>query len=214
MKKIAILALLALVTTGAFAQIEMSAGGGLFLDYSANNGFNIDGGYFLGERIFSFGGFVFFDANYIEVDLGFSYGSPTFYGKGTGFSSSSDGGSYTQVNLSLLGKYPMEMGIITFFPLIGIHYNWVLSWKDPSNGIVYTDQVGEYNSQFGILGGVGLDYNLTDALYLRGEALFHLRFPMKGWKELAKEFEETNFFKTDATLGVGPQIKVALGYRF
>ena len=206
MKKIAILALLALVATGAFAQARVSLGGGLLMDYSANNGV-LGSNFFSGERIFSIGGFVFFDATYIEVDLGISYGSVTFYHKEVNSLHTEDGGSYEQLNLALLVKYPFEMGKITLFPLFGIHYNRILSAKLPDD-TKWVD-AEELCSQFGILAGLGLDYHFTDAFFLRSEVLLHLRFPMKFYKDEADEW-----YDLTATVGAGPQIKIAVGYRF
>jgi hypothetical protein len=80
-----------LLAGGAFAQFSLSAGGGLLFDYSGNNGISgkveyydfYGGGYYSfdyygGFRCMSIGGYGFFDATYVEVDMSFSYGMVTF----------------------------------------------------------------------------------------------------------------------------------------
>ena len=213
MKKIAILALLALVATGAFAQgFQMSAGGGAFFDYSFNNG--ISGSFssvdsYLGIRNLSIGAYGFFDATYVEVGVGISYGSLSLGSEGWGsfvlamLGGSDDFGSAVQLDLTLLGKYPIDLGAFTIFPLLGVSYNMVLSHTIDGNS---NDSPSDLN-QFGILAGAGLDFNLTDSLYLRGEALFHLRFASK----FADDLSGSGW---DTTLGMGPRIRVGVGYRF
>ena len=201
-KGILVLALLVFISFGAFAQ--MSAGGGLLFDLSSNNGVK-EGNIYGGFRIVSFGGFVFFDAHYVEADVYFAGGSVDIVAKAGGISGSVDAGSFTQLGFSLLGKYPIEMGELTVFPLFGINYNIVLSYKLP-NGEKFPESAAEWFSQFGFQAGAGLDYNLNDNLYLRASALLHLRLPMKFCKDDISSSET-------ATLGIGPVIKVAIGYR-
>jgi hypothetical protein len=207
-KSISILALLAIIATGAFAQgfpPPMSAGGGLLFDWSFNNGVKtkIEGSrVYMGLNILSLGGFGFFDATYAELDVNFAYGLVTYIADAPGFKET-DIGNALQLGFSLLGKYPIGLGSFTLFPLLGANYNLVLSGKDPDGRI---DKPMEY-SQFGILAGAGLDFPLTSALYLRGEALFNLRFPSKLMKD-------TTDAGDSPTLGMGPRIKIGVGYKF
>jgi len=212
---ISVLALLAIVATGAFAQVDftpqgfsMAAGGGLLFDWSGNNGienFKSAGlsGY-LGFRNLSFGGYGFFDATYAEMDVSLAYGSITYVYDYPGHKGTESGGSAIQLGFSLLGKYPIGLGGFTLFPLLGADYNLVLSSKD-RNGRP-EDNPGDA-SQFGLLVGAGLDFPLSGALFLRGETLFHLRFPSKDMKDTASGGAST-------TLGMGPRIKIGVGYKF
>ena len=210
MKKIAILALLALVATGAFAQgFQMSAGGGAFFDYNFNNGVSGPSDIYFGLRNLSIGAYGFFDATYVEVGVGIAYGSWSFAidaggakisGKDVGL----DDISAVQLDLTLLGKYPIDLGAFTIFPLLGVSYNMVLSHTKDGNS---NDSPSDLN-QFGLLAGAGLDFGLTDSLYLRGEVLFHLRFASKAMDDFSK------LLGGDTTLGMGPRVRVAVGYRF
>jgi outer membrane protein W len=216
-KSVSIMALLAIIATGAFAlefPFPMAAGGGLLLDWSGNNGVDIkygggNSGY-IGMRNLSFGGFGFFDATYAELDVSFAYGSLTAVADLPGKKETGDFGSAIQLGFTLLGKYPIDWRGFTLFPLLGFDYNVALSYKDDKGKS--EDHPGDLN-QFGFLAGAGLDYPLdflSDALFLRGEVLLHLRFPNKLMKDTATEMGAG----TDTTLGVGPRIKVGVGYKF
>ena len=234
MKKIVIfLVLAALITGGAFAQ--MSFGGGVLLDMSFGNGAKWKVGnteYKSNTNNTSFGGFVFFDANYVEVDVSFAYGSlrhvisPSIAGNDR----NDNGGNVLQLGFSVLGKYPIHLGSLTVFPLVGINYNAVLSAKGPGLNKFeskYPDpadpkkdiSVMSESSQFGILGGIGLDVPFSNNLFFRAEALINLRFANKSTKEGVDDLNTPAmklFGYSDAktTLGIGPRIKIGIGFRF
>ena len=201
-KKIGMVVVFAFLTASAFA---LSVGGGLLFDYSANNGLetNIAGNdLYTGIRNTSFGGFVFFDATFVEGDLILAYGSLTETVKISGVSASVPFGSALQLGVAVLGKYPFSLGPVTLFPLVGFSYNMVLSAKNDS-GVAFSD-AGNL-SQFGLQGGVGVDYNLTDSLFIRAEGIFQVRFPSKLFDDY--------WVGVNKTWGIGPVIKVALGYK-
>jgi opacity protein-like surface antigen len=210
----AILVLLAFMATGAFAQgISMAAGGGLLFDWSDNNGVDIKSGGvsgYTGLQNLSYGGFGFIDVAYAELDVSFAYGQLTWVNDYPGNKGTENFGTALQLGLTLLGKYPIGLGGFTLFPLVGADYNMVLSGKD-KDGHSY-DDAGDL-SQFGLLAGAGLDFPFSDAFFLRAEALFHLRFPSKVIKDAA-DANKTSGVSVDTTLGIGPRIKIGLGYRF
>ena len=217
MKKFVIFALLALAATGAFAQgFSVSLGGGGLFDWSLNNGVKEDlgGGDTLhgGEQVLNFGGYVFLDLTYFELDVGFAYGSRTVYAKtnfgGIKFSSSTNGGSYLQLVFSWLGKYPIKMGSVTFFPLLGGNFNMVLTWL--YNGATVPGEHIKKLSHLGLLGGVGLDFDINGSLFIRVEALFHLAYPMA----IYVDYANTDPDNISPTFGMGPRINVAIGYKF
>jgi outer membrane protein W len=224
-KSIFVLALLAIVATGAFAQgFSMSAGGGGLFDYSLNNGFKvsidvpgISGSNVVTVQNLSFGGYGFFDATYAELDVSFAYGRITGKYEASGvFAWMSDMdlgvGNALQLGFTLLGKFPIGLGGFTLFPLLGADYNIVLSYKN---------QNGNYGkhmdlSQFGLLGGVGFDFPFSKALFLRAEAMFHFRFFDKLTNDAIKSFETVagGYGSLDKKYGMGPRIQIGLGYRF
>jgi opacity protein-like surface antigen len=223
-KSISILVLLALVAVGAFAQgISLSAGGGLLLDYSARNGVEVstkllgtEYTVYSGNRNLSFGGYGFFDFTYGEVDLSFAYGSlSSVYDSnipGDNTKASSDSMSAIQLGFTVLGKYPFDLGGFTVFPLFGLGYNAVLSLSYDGNSL---DDPGDY-SQFGLMFGGGLDYFFSDALFLRAELLFNIRFASTAQDDVVSLYKL--FYGSDTTVdstwGMGPRVKVGVGYRF
>jgi len=229
-KSISIFALLAIIATGAFAQrFSMAVGGGALLDYSLDNGLNFDypgyGGFKANVPTLSIGGFGFFDATYAELDVSFAYGMQKLvvtdkWGTGvmawdivSGMMGNSFEGGALQLAFTLLGKYPINLGGFTLFPLLGADYNLVLSsWN--KNGLHDDSKYTMENmSQFGLLAGTGFDLSFSKALFLRAEALFHLRFPYKALDDIAKTYNSMNIgVTTKATYGMGPNIKIGLGY--
>jgi len=214
MHKKVVLALLmaALLAGSAFAEESstegswMSAGAGGFFDFSGNNGFKDDGNY-LGARNISLGAYLFFDLTYAEIDISYAYGKISGVVEGDYkdyIDKSFIDSRMWQLGFSFLGKYPFELGDFTIFPLLGFNYNMILSHIKA--GEAQSDP-GK-RSQFGILAGAGADFDLTDNLYLRGEGMFHLRFPSKFWQELADARDAST------TLGMGFRMKLGVGYRF
>jgi len=215
------LVLLTMVTASAvFAQgISLAAGGGALLDWSGNNGYKME---FRGESLYSgldnlsFGGFGFFDATYAEADVSFAYGliSHTVKGQILGITGSGTANiaSALQLGFSLLGKYPINLGGFDIFPLLGVNYNVVLSAWDKNGN---TEKDGSDLSQLGFLAGAGLDFPFSGGLFLRAEALFQLRLASKFMHDIVEDFKPLpSGLSADATLGVGPRIKVGVGYKF
>jgi opacity protein-like surface antigen len=212
-KTIVFLALLALVTTGAFAQ--NSYGFGAHFDYSRGNGAEMT---YLGEDIFeytmnipSFGVFMFYDGTYYEFSVGVAYGKVSmefkdYYDLLNGDRNYS--GGFMQLQLALLGKYPIDMGMVTLFPLIGINFNYIISFSGDFKG----EKPGNWN-QVGFLGGFGMDYDLSLSAFLRIEAMFQLR--------LSNTFMDTEVsaskqigLDADTTFGMGPVIRAGVGFRW
>ena len=230
MRKIVILAAVFLcVGVSLSAQIRFAAGIGGIFDASFNNGHKVvtddNRSYFYGQRYYSPGAVVFFDAHYAEVNVGFAYGIINgIQSINTGAYKGRDsysyyGGNMTHISFSLLGKFPINIGGLTFFPLVGLNYNLVLS------GVINGSRLGEDNpygvpgnlSQFGLLGGIGFDFSLSEKLFLRTNFLANLRFANKFMKnEINGTHDESLFESVDrnTTLGIGPEIKIAIGYRF
>jgi len=226
MKKVVlVLALTAFIASGAFAQLSFSAGVGAFFDGSFGNGVKMTLGSKWSEQgndIISFGGFLFFDASFAEASVSFGYNSIA-----AEYKRDSDGNKASEaldpdegflaMGLSFLGKFPLNMGALTFYPAIGIEYNIVLAHFRGGDKVDYGDEsVTEWFSQFGILAGVGIDLPLSSAMYLRAQALFNLRFPNKFVKDYAESYNEYLSVLSGsaaATLGIGPKIKVGIGFR-
>ena len=179
-----------------------SFGGGLIWDWSLNNHGRItttnNGDSYGGYRNMTIGGFLFYDTR--SMSLSFHIG-PAFWAEvrdpAVGDKTVGDmKGDGLQFGVSLLWKYPFDVGPVTLFPLLGADLNF------------YTTDFAM--SQFGLLGGAGCDFFFTDSLFVRTEALFSFRFPAFDF------FEEIFKFNDDVSFsfGKGPRIKVGVGYAF
>ena len=216
-KGILILVLVALVATGAFAQM-FSFGGGALFDASFLNGVYLRGfgeRFYIGEQILAPGIFMFFDAMFVEAELGVTYGMHTLVTNITeaGKVETESFGAALALGFSVLGKYPFAVSSnIALFPLLGASYNLVL--------LGITGELSESDanvvelSQFGLLAGLGADFNLTESIFFRAEAMFHFRFPSKFWRDIGRDFDYEEGIRADNTFGMGPRVKVGIGYRF
>jgi len=231
MKKKALMGvvLLAIVATGVFAQgFSMAAGGGALFDWSAiGNGLDFQypgyGGFKADVQNLSFGGYGFIDATYAELDVSFAYGKLKLIDNdkwGVGVDAWNRvraqygdlfEGSELQLGFTLLGKYPIGLGGFTFFPLLGADYNMILSGWDKNGNAGYSNK--DMN-QFGLLAGAGLDFPFSSALFLRVEAMFHLRFPVKIFNDMVKLYNGTGEVNAKAPFGIGPRIQIGVGYRY
>jgi hypothetical protein len=239
-KLVSVLALSAVITAGAFAQITLSAGGGFLFDGNYGNGWEQKYANHLtygknatvreGRDISGIGLYGFFDATYVEANVYFAMGFPGGYSyrsnDDTGVTDTkySNGGLVLSLGISVLGKYQLiEMGPLSLFPLLGVSYNMVLSTTDKDGGEVKYPKIDgkEYTalslSQFGILAGAGADFDINNNLYVRGEALFHLRFASE-LNNAQTDYDNKAAAGSDpkaiTTLGVGPQFKLGVGFRF
>jgi outer membrane protein W len=80
------------------------------------------------------------------------------------------------------------------------------------------EKVSELN-QFGLLGGLGADYDINSSLFIRGQVMLQMRFANKNAKDTVKILRSNqpstyNSRNIQTTLGLGPVIRVGVGYRF
>ena len=242
MKKIiSILIISAMITTSLIA-FDFSIGAGQIFEQSFRNGTwakgslplineqgeliqMVDIDMYEGFRKTSNGGFVFFDTKYAVLDISYARahisavwkGAPIVFGALPTEDGTALAGKMDHLAFSLLGKYPMDMGVFTVFPLLGVNYNYILTFDD-IYGNEYLDAYPQHEtadlSQFGILGGLGADYDLTETLFLRGQALFNLRFPSKMANDVADMLDEIPLMSGDITYGMTYRLTLGLGYRF
>jgi hypothetical protein len=224
MKKItAFLMILIFVGAALSAQIKPSAGFMVLGDLGFGNGKIASGGaqHTKSEQLqnFNFGIGMFMDFTYAEIYAGSTYGILTqvvkdhsnwvnpsnqdtrnAYPRGTGL----------EFGFSILGKYPIELGTITLFPLLGINYNSFMFLWDLKYPLKETSV--KTFSQFGIQTGVGFDYDINRRIYFRLEGLFQLRIPGK----YMREYLDTYYMKGKGrnVPGYGPVIKAGFGIKF
>jgi hypothetical protein len=162
------------------------------------------------------GGFVFFDVKFVEASVGYFMGVGSWEMKTDvpGESNEKLGDfSINSLNIGLLIKYPFEIGdTIKIFPAVGVNYQMVLSAKLDNEEEDYPEDFSSIWFQF----GVGLDFNISEIIYLRLEALYGFR-PKNKMEE--RYVDAMNYLfsgypgvKTEKRLGHGPSIKLALGF--
>jgi hypothetical protein len=108
------------------------------------------------------GGFAFLDATFAELSVGYAYDRTTIRTE-TGGQTSKDSDALSVLDVDLLGKYPVNLGKVSLFPLFGVNYQHAFS---SGNGNIWQLRFGG-----------GMDYKFTGKLYLRGQALFGIRLP-------------------------------------
>jgi hypothetical protein len=235
MKKItAILVIFIFVGTALSAQtfqIKPSAGFAVLADYGFGNGkITKDNATRRSQQIqnINTGIGMFMDVTYAELYVYGSYGYLIHVNKVTNISArgiKTPGpttrvlrGSALQFGFSLLGKYPIELKSITFFPLLGFNYNTFMlasewKWGRYKKRTDIPDVVKTF-SQFGIQAGAGFDRDLTDRIYFRLEALFQLRFVTENMKAYWDLKGVQNKGKLYPFPGMGPVIKAGFGFKF
>ncbi|MCL2601394.1 MAG: outer membrane beta-barrel protein [Treponema sp.] len=243
-RRFLVLALAMCVAGGAFAQSLFSAGAGGILNYGkigeANVSMDMLGLMKLDASAsvtaLNFGGFVFFDATFVDLSIAFLTGPIT-----TTMETSEIPGIAEKVNeeakgtmmsldFTLLGKYPITISDnFTFYPLLGAGYNYVLSAKDEDGNDIANaakDESASDWSTFRIHVGIGGDFDLTDTIYLRGQLLGNYTFApktLKDSKDLADRLSAElsngglgDLVKPtiDANGAFGGTFKIAVGFRF
>jgi opacity protein-like surface antigen len=208
-KKIVLGLLIAVIACGAtFAlpEFKLSAGGGGFFDVLFKTG--KIGDHKVNSNAIGGGVYAFFDATYAEIDLDMLFNSQTdpdiddFSMRGIFF------------GFSVLGKYPFEVGPVTLFPLVGIDYQMFLSgtpyYKDEAGDSIDRNDMSkpENSDLFSIAAGIGLDYPITDSLYIRGEFLWNFKLDDEDEAKARKDNDDYTVFTS------GPRLKVGVGFKF
>jgi hypothetical protein len=159
------------------------------------------------------GAFIFFDATFAELTLGFHSGSRTAKSIYTGGASGYSGEKKTSIPLNphigLWGKYPFQIGSAAVFPILGLNYVAENCVWEPT-GERYLSNI------FWFMAGAGADFSLTPAFFLRADLLYGLHFQSGVIKKIDTFYEERypGLRWEKNTPGHGLQVRVGAGYRF
>jgi opacity protein-like surface antigen len=110
--------------------------------------------------------------------------------------------------VDLLGKYPFALNEkFTVFPALGI------GLKFPFAGNEQSDK--EHDITWGVTAkaGAGLDFAVTQALFLRCEALFAYQFASDQEAKIEQSGQTLDFKFKPLGYNLGPQIKIGVGYK-
>jgi hypothetical protein len=170
-------------------------------------------------KAFVAGAFLFADATYAELsaayfaEIGTVTGTSKTVTSGVPQEDPIDEDYLSHVIIvDLLGKYPFVLNEkFTVFPALGVGI------KLPIAGNKNSDK--EHDVTWGVVGkaGAGLDFFITQALFLRAEALFAYQFasdqeakieqdPGTGKQTFDYQFKSTGY-------NLGPQVKIGVGYK-
>jgi hypothetical protein len=166
--------------------------------------------------------FVFLDATYAELDVGYfaqiggvknSLVTTTSPGPSTSVTYTPD--PYYEnhiIVVELLGKYPFAVTKkLSVFPLLGAGVKFAVGGNSNS------DYAHDVDWGVNIQAGGGLDYSLTEKLYLRGEAIVYYQVASDrkaNIPEMAANSMPTQYDFASKGYYVGPRVKLAAGYKF
>ena len=207
-----VLALAAFVAGGVFADSLFSVGGGFSFSGGRIARIHYDSDNWIGERALGFGGHVFFDARFVEASIGIMGGPLSWVDVYDGDRDSERWGTLTSMELSLLGKFPIDLGAVTFFPMLGIGGNIALSVRDDDGNSwddMSDDSVGEWYSTFRIKFGVGADFDITERVFFRAQGLGWYGFAPSGIRDAVDYMPGL-----DARGGLGGSVRLSVGFRF
>jgi hypothetical protein len=162
------------------------------------------------------GAFLFFDAQYAEISAGFAMGGGKWESGNVTNADELPELSRISLNFGAFGKYPIDLGTISIFPLLGIDYEYAVTAKftrqdskelplDGKNG--RPENAGAMSALWVKIGG-GVDYNFSENMYIRASVLYGIRTPNK--------FESDNAGRENAETktGHGVTARVGAGVRF
>jgi opacity protein-like surface antigen len=217
MKKLVMVLAAALVAVTAFAQvpaIKFSVLGGALLQWDISK-MEADGyvDSLIKNNAVGGGALIAFDATFIEASMSL-YGEKvtTEYKYGSS-STTDDDTTRTRWGLSLLGKYPFTIAKnVSVFPALGIEWDILLGAKYKGDEVNFNGKYDkeDYNEFWFKLGG-GIDFSLTNKIFVRGVFLYGFR-PRTNVEEDTKDLYDVGSTKV-TTVQHGPGFKLAIGYR-
>jgi len=161
--------------------IKFSAGGGAFFANDFGGGLNWGDGVQLTIPYSGGGAYLFFDATYAEAFVGLSGGGGKWKSGNVSDTIVLPDMSRLYINIGVFAKYPVALGNIKLFPLVGIDYEAAISaelnadgYKYPFDGNGGHPNTGDVNALWFKFGG-GADAALWEKMYIRAELLYGFR---------------------------------------
>jgi len=198
--------------------ITLSVGGGAFFNAGFGGGIKWPSGAAAAMPYFGGGVYLFFDATYGEAFAGYSMGGGKWKSEAVSDSKIIPDMKCQYINIGVFAKYPVNVGSVKLFPLFGIDYEAAAAGKLEYEGGGKTYEFdgadGRYNSGdlsiVWVKFGGGVDFDLGERLYLRGELMYGVRS--------ASEFEKGGAAfddkKGETMRGQCVSVRVGAGFRF
>ena len=201
----------------AFAQVQLSAGlGGNFAVHFSRMTLDVPWASVdpIDSTAMGGGFFGFFDATYAEASVGMGFAnSKQQENTLLGIPKDEKGTDLTYLSLALFGKYPIDLGGFTLFPMLGVQGEILVNAAYDGNKIKNEDGLYSNNSQLWFKLGVGADINITESLYLRPTFLYGLRLPTASENDTIDMYKSAGA-KDASAIGHGLDVRLAVGYRF
>ncbi len=112
------------------------------------------------QPMFSLGGFL--DATYLRLSADYSATLGNSDYEVGDYSTSGDSYKTTNMNFSVLGKLPIDVGAIKIWGGVGIMYSWNLTEEVDGNDVGSHSDIDD----FYLLGAFGADIAITDAVFI------------------------------------------------
>jgi len=150
---------------------------------------------------------LFFDMTYAEAGFGVTFGAGTSTTEAPGIPDREIDMSHISLDFGLMLRYPLELPTlgenVTIFPTAGINYRLAVSGKVDDKDY---DDVGDWSALWFNL-GVGMDFGLSEKMYLRPVVLYGTRLNNKAESDASDA-------GADALMGHGLTVKVGVGFKF
>lgn len=229
MKKIFAVLFAGCFATSVFA-IDLSVGAGL--DYSMNIGSMKIKGSLLDIATKTtenyIGANLFFDAQYLRLVFGADFGVggkntqvdgslgplATKLGGLTGESGSISDYRETDLNLSVLGKYPFKLGFVNLYPLLGFDFSFNVAAKygDIDLRENASDKAKQDLNHYYFVFGLGADVNIGKKFFITPTATFGVDLKKQSRYETVKkatDFANAKYTDNNFLVNVG----LGFGYR-
>jgi len=155
------------------------------------------------------GAYLFFDAKYGELVVGYSGGGGKWESPAATESALLPDMLRSYVNISILAKYPVGVGSVIMFPLLGIDH------EISTSGKLKYDNGREIPLDYGLGAvlpwlkfGVGADIYLGSTAYLRAETLYGIR-AMNEYEQEMWDPSYDGWYR----LGNGLTVRIGLGVK-
>ena len=149
-------------------------------------------------RHFGFGGWAFVDSTFVELSFGVLRGFSSLDIDGN-----HSRGSFTSLDITLLGKLPFYLGRLDVFPLLGIGYSLMLAASLADEGTAIFDRQFRFNT-IRIKFGLGGDLDLRRDVFIRASILGSYRYP---------HFARYDYYHERISGRFGVTMRVAIGLR-
>ena len=199
------------------ARIKLSYGGGAVLSNDFGGGLKWDNGERVAMPLTSGGAYLFFDAVYAEAFAGFMIGGGKWESPDVTYPNVLPYMSRSCVDMGVFVKYPVAVGNVKLFPLLGLGYEVAISGELDADGYKYTfDGDGGERESVDALNalwfktGAGVETDLSKAVYMRAEVFYGARMANGFENKQAKADIHKGFVAGVDNLTV----KIAAGVRF